>query len=300
MSKNSLVFLSCMLLFISWIQTGSALLCEELISRGWPPPRVDINRLNSDEIQLGRLLFYDPILSRDSSISCASCHSPYNAFAHSDHALSHGIGDSIGFRNAPALQLLAWQNRFMWDGRFGSLQEQILFPITHAGEMGEDTAQLLLKLNREGRYAQAGMKAFGDSLITIQRMQSAIAQFLLTLVPHESRYDSVMRRQQTFSEQEQHGYALFRLHCNSCHTEPLFSDFSFERNGLSPDPVLQDQGRMTVTNMTGDRLRFKVPSLRNLSYSAPYMHDGRFRSLRQVLSHYMQVSGSQDLRASRL
>ncbi|MFM9007589.1 MAG: cytochrome-c peroxidase, partial [Bacteroidota bacterium] len=143
-------------------------------------------------------------------------------------------------------------------------------------------------------------KAFGDSLITIQRMQSAIAQFLLTLVPHESRYDSVMRRQQTFSEQEQHGYALFRLHCNNCHTEPLFSDFSFERNGLSPDPVLQDQGRMTVTNMTGDRLRFKVPSLRNLSYSAPYMHDGRFRSLRQVLSHYMQVSGSQDLRASRL
>ncbi len=270
------------------------------IPQGWPRPLVDFSRMDPDEIQLGRLLFYDPILSRDSSISCASCHSPYNAFAHSDHALSHGIGDSIGFRNAPALQLLAWQNRFMWDGRFSSLKEQVLFPITHSGEMGEDTTHLLLKLNRSGRYAQAGMKAFSDSQLTIQRMQQSITQFLLTLVPHESRYDSVMRRQQTFSEQEQQGYSLFRQHCNSCHTEPLFSDFSFEQNGLTPDSLLQDKGRMSITTKTEDLLRFKVPSLRNLSYSAPYMHDGRFRSLRQVLAHYTQVAGVEGLRGGRL
>lgn len=273
---------------------------SQQIPQGWPRPLADLSRLDPDEIQLGRLLFYDPILSRDSSISCASCHSPYNAFAHSDHALSHGINDSIGFRNAPSLHLLAWQNRFMWDGRFTSLEEQVLFPITHSGEMGEDTTHLLLKLNRSGRYAQAGMKAFNDSLLTIQRMQKSIAQFLLTLVPHESRYDSVMRRQQTFTQQEQQGYALFRRHCNSCHTEPLFSDFSFERNGLRPDSLLQDKGRMSITNTSADLLRFKVPSLRNLSYSAPYMHDGRFRSLRQVLAHYTQLAGVEGLRGGRL
>ena len=157
-----------------------------------------------------------------------------------------------------------------------------------------------VKLNRGGRYTQAVVKAFGDSLLSIERMQNAISQFLLTLIPHESRYDSVMNKEQTFSPQEQRGYALFRRHCNSCHTEPLFSDFSFERNGLDPDPLMRDNGRMSITNSPADRLRFKVPSLRNLSYSPPYMHDGRFRSLRQVLNHYTRVSGSEDLREGRL
>lgn len=272
------------------------------IPPGWPEPLYDFRThpLEPSQVFLGRVLFYDPILSYDSSISCASCHSPYNAFAHSDHALSHGIGDSIGRRNAPALQLLAWQPAFMWDGRFRTLDEQTLFPITHPGEMGEDINRVFLKLNRSPLYRKLTAGAYPDSSLTISRMQEAIRQFLLTLVSSESKYDSVMRKQQVFTSQEQNGYTLFRTHCNSCHAEPLFSDFSFERNGLSPDPKLQDKGRMEITGSADDILRFKVPSLRNLRYSPPYMHDGRFRSLREVIHHYTAVSGVEGLRGGRL
>ena len=145
MKKISLLILmACWLLgALSW-QTPEGL----TLNKSWPPPKVDIigKPLDKNKIQLGRSLFYDPVLSRDSSVSCASCHSPFTAFAHTDHALSHGIGDSIGRRNAPALMNLAWQPIFMWDGAFTDLDKQILFPITHPGEMGEDTNMLRRKL----------------------------------------------------------------------------------------------------------------------------------------------------------
>lgn len=269
---------------------------------GWPEPIYDfrMHPLESGKVYLGRLLFYDPILSLDSSVSCASCHSPYNAFAHTDHALSHGIGDSIGRRNAPALQLLAWQSAFMWDGRFATLDEQTIFPITHTGEMGEELDHVLVKVNRKIDYRKLVAGAYGDSTLTVPRLQESIRQFLLTLVSSESKYDSVMRKEQSFTLQEQKGYSLFRKHCNSCHAEPLFSDFSYEKNGLSPDPKLQDSGRMEITRNTEDLLRFKTPSLRNLRYSAPYMHDGRFRTLREVIAHYTGVAGTEALKGSRL
>lgn len=251
-----------------------------------PVYNFDKNPLTSNKIQLGRALFYDPVLSRDSTISCASCHSPYNAFAHTDHDLSHGIGDEIGLRNAPALFNLAWQNAFMWDGAINHLDVQSLAPISHPKEMGEDLNRVVEKLQNKSIYPALFYQAFGDSLITGEFILKALSQFQLTLVSATAKYDAVKSGAATFSEQESKGYLIFQKNCNACHVEPLFSNYAFANNGLSIDSTLNDAGRWAVTKNDADSLLFKVPSLRNLSYTYPYMHDGRFRKLKEVVSHY--------------
>lgn len=246
----------------------------------------DKNPLNTDNIQLGRALFYDGVLSKDGTISCASCHSPYNAFAHSDHALSHGINDQIGTRNAPALQNLAWQPYFMYDGAVNHLDMQSLFPITHPKEMDETMANVVLKLNQNKAYKKAFYKAYKDSTATGERVLKSLSQFMLTLVSANAKYDSVQLGKAHFTAQEKSGYQLFKKNCATCHTEPLFSSFAFANNGLPVDTFLKDFGRMTITKNKKDSLFFKIPSLRNIQYSAPYMHDGRFKRLQNVLTHY--------------
>ena len=261
----------------------------------FPKPSYDFskNNLTPAKIALGRALFYDPILSQDSSISCASCHSPYNAFAHTDHDLSHGIRDQIGTRNAPALFNLAWQNQFMWDGAINHLDMQALAPISDTTEMGESIANVVQKLQRKALYPPLFYAAFQDSLISGTRVLKALSQFQLSLVSATAKYDQVQAGTADFTDQEKNGYALFQKHCNSCHTEPLFSNYTFANNGLPVDTSLQDMGRWTITQESRDSLLFKIPSLRNLSFTYPYMHDGRFRKLRQVIQHYTQgiVSG---------
>lgn len=258
------------------------------IPKNWPEPNYDFtkNPLSVDKIQLGRALFFDPILSRDNSISCASCHSQYNAFAHVDHALSHGIEDHIGKRNAPALVNLAWNKSFMWDGAINHLDMQSLAPINHPDEMDEKTEHLILKLQQTRRYPSLFFKAFGDSSITGEHTLKAIAQFMLTLVSNNSKYDSVMRKETKFSAQENKGYILFKKNCAGCHQEPLFTNSSFENNGLKMDTQLKDYGRVLITQSPNDSFKFKVPSLRNIEFSYPYMHDGRFKTLSKVLEHY--------------
>jgi cytochrome c peroxidase len=242
--------------------------------------------LDSTKIRLGRILFYDPILSKDNSISCASCHSPYNAFAHTDHSLSHGIFDSIGNRNAPALFNLAWQENFMWDGAINHLDMQALAPIAHPGEMGSNLAEVVSKLKDSPSYVNLFYKAFKDSTITGAKVLKSLSQFQLTLISANAKYDKVQEGKQTFNEQEANGYLLFKRNCNTCHTEPLFSSYQFANNGLPLDTTLKDLGRWQITSRREDSLYFKIPSLRNLSFSYPYMHDGRFNHLREVLDHY--------------
>lgn len=256
----------------------------------FPEPHYDFskNSLNPEIIELGKKLFYDPILSKDSTISCASCHSPFNAFAHTDHDLSHGIRDQIGFRNAPALFNLAWHSNFMWDGAVNHLDMQALAPISSHTEMDENISNICQKLSRSDNYQKLFNKAFGDSSISGERVLKALSQFQLCLVSAESKYDSVIRNQSIFTAQEKKGYALFLEHCNICHTEPLFSNFKFSDNGLPLDTTLNDFGRMKVTQNKADSLKFKIPSLRNLQYSYPYMHDGRFKKLSEVLNHYVK------------
>lgn len=263
----------------------------------FPKPIYDFRKkpLTTAQIELGRTLFYDPILSLDSSTSCASCHSPYNSFAHTDHSLSHGIHDSIGTRNAPALINLAWNSLLMWDGAVNHIEVQPLAPITNASEMGEDMSHVVLKLNRLMRYRKLFYSAYGDSVITGQRTLLALAQFQLSLISCNSKYDSVRTGNAAFTAQEQRGYDLFLRHCNSCHTEPLFTNGLFANNGLSIDTSLNDLGRIRITHDINDSMKFKVPTLRNAEYTYPYMHDGRFLSLYDVIRHYtsgIQSSGT--------
>ena len=253
----------------------------------FPNPTFDFQKtpLDSTKILLGRILFYDPILSKDNSISCASCHSPYNAFAHTDHDLSHGIFDAIGTRNAPALFNLAWQKEFMWDGAINHIDMQALAPISHPGEMGSSINEVVSTLNESNAYKDLFQKAFGEKTITGAKVLKALTQFQLTLVSANAKYDKVKMGKDSFTLQENNGYLLFKKNCNTCHQEPLFSTYQFANNGLPVDTTLNDFGRWQVTGQSKDSLHFKIPSLRNLSYSYPYMHDGRFKTLREVLNH---------------
>lgn len=254
----------------------------------WPKPVYNFtnNSLDKTKIKLGRILFYDPILSKNNTISCANCHSPYNAFTHVDHALSHGIGDSIGIRNSPALMNLAWHKSFMWDGAVNHLDMQALSPISHLDEMGETIENVVLKLQQSNGYKRLFYKAYGDSLATGERVLKSISQFMLTLVSSNSKYDSVINMKASFSIQEKKGYTIFLKNCSSCHTEPLFTNLNFENNGLSLDKDLKDYGRIKVTQSAKDSLKFKVPTLRNIEFTYPYMHDGRFKTIGEVLNHY--------------
>lgn len=254
----------------------------------WPKPvyHFEKNRLTKEKILLGRVLFYDPILSNDSSISCNSCHSPFSAFTHVDHALSHGIHDSIGTRNSPALMNLAWQKSFMWDGAINNLDMQSLAPISHPAEMASNINDVIKKLNRSKLYKKLFLTAFEDSIATSQHTLKAIAQFMLTIISCNSKYDRVMHNEDKFSLQEENGYTIFKKNCASCHTEPLFTNGEFENNGIGIDPSLNDVGRRKITQKAEDELKFKVPTLRNIEFSYPYMHDGRFKKLLDVLNHY--------------
>jgi len=255
---------------------------------GWPQPVYvfKTNPLRKESIYLGRILFHDPILSRDYTISCASCHLPQTAFTHVDHSLSHGIEGRIGMRNSPALMNLAWSRYFMWDGAVNHLEVQPLAPISNHDEMDDNLAHVVEKLNQSKPYRSLFKAAYGDSLVTGQRTLKAISQFMLSLVSCTSKYDQVKAGKASFSPLEAQGYLLFKRSCSSCHTEPLFTNGGFENNGLALDTNLKDLGRMKITHRSSDSLKFKVPSLRNIEVSYPYMHDGRFRNLAMVLFHY--------------
>ncbi len=258
------------------------------IPKGWPQPHYDFakNPLTEEGFQLGRTLFYDPILSRDNTISCSSCHLQATGFTHVDHDLSHGIEGKIGTRNAMALINVAWSKDFMWDGGVNHLDVQPIAPITSAVEMDETMANVVSKLQKSNRYPALFEKAFGTNIITGQLLLKALSQFELQLVSANAKYDKVARGEVSFNESEQKGYVLFKRHCASCHQEPLFTSDKFENNGLSIDTTLNDLGRMKITQNTKDAYRFKVPTLRNVQFTFPYMHDGRFKTLTEVIKHY--------------
>lgn len=260
--------------------------------QNWPKPNYDFSRnpLTKQGIELGRKLFYDPALSRNDMVSCSSCHLSFTAFTHVDHALSHGIEDRIGTRNSPALMNLAWSKHFMWDGAIDHLDFQALAPIAHPAEMDHTIEKVVQKIQSKTAYKALFFNAFGDSTATGERLLKAMSQFELTLISANSKYDRMILGQETFTEQEQNGYRLFQKNCASCHTEPLFTNSGFERNGLPVDTTLNDYGRMKITKLPSDSLKFKVPTLRNIEFSYPYMHDGRFKKLREVINHYTQTT----------
>lgn len=251
-----------------------------------PVYRFADNEMTEARFVLGRKLFYEPRLSRNNTISCGSCHIQSSAFTQHGHDVSHGIDDRLGTRNSPPIMNLAWMPTFFWDGGVFDLDLQPIVPITNHVEMDETVENVLQKLRTHPEYPGLYRKAFGDTTINTVRTMKAMSQFMLMCVSANSKYDSVqLNKGASFTPTEATGYALFKSKCAGCHAEPLFSDFSFRNNGIAIG-LNNDYGRYLVTLNEQDRYRFKVPSLRNVEFTGPYMHDGRFITLDAVLEHY--------------
>ena len=256
---------------------------------GFPPPEsitFQNNPITLQGIELGRKLFYDGRLSKDGNFPCSSCHQQFSGFATYDHSLSHGFNNQFTTRNAPGLFNLAWQKSFHWDGGINHLEVQPLAPITAPNEMGITLDSALMILKADSAYYRMFNNAFGNPSITSQRMLKALAQFTGSLITSNSKYDRVMNGLDTFSNFEKKGYVHFKNNCASCHKEPLFTDNSFRNNGM-PLNRFNDIGRQRITGLSSDSLKFKVPSLRNIQLTFPYMHDGSIFSVPQVIDHYI-------------
>jgi len=270
-----------------------------IVPKGWAKPAYNFkeNPLTKEGFELGKKLFYDERLSKDSTTSCASCHQQFAAFSTYEHNLSHGIGNFLTTRNAPALQNLAWQKDFMADGSIHHLDSQPFFPFTNKNEMAMSMDNIVEKLQIDRQYKSMFKIAFGSDSINQKNITKALSQFMLMLVSINSKYDKVMRGEAQFILPEQLGYDIFKMKCASCHSEPMFTDYSYRNVGMPMDATLQDVGRMKVTANKKDSLKFRVPSLRNIVLTFPYGHDGRFATLYNVFEHYkknMIVSSTTD------
>ncbi len=272
----------------------------------FPDPVYDVSRnpMTEEGIELGRFLFYDGILSRTNQIGCGTCHQQEAAFTHHGHELSHGVDDLLGTRNSPSIQNLAWNPSFFWDGGVHDLDMVPFNPIQNPVEMDETVLNVINKLKntplasakKPVDYPEMFKKAFGSEEINSERMMKALSQFMLTMVSADSKYDDYVKgNSAALTDQQKEGLTVFKGKCSSCHSGELFTDYSFRNNGLVPLGN-NDQGRFAVTGIDSDMYKFKVPSLRNVGLTAPYMHDGRYHSLVEVLDHYAEsVHSSQTL-----
>ena len=246
----------------------------------------DDNPLTFEGVALGKKLFFDPILSSDNSISCASCHIQNNSFSDPSQ-FSIGITGESGFRNASSLVNLGWSSSFNWDGSAVNLREQVFEPVVNPIEMANNWDQVEYDLNFNSVYRDLFKQAFNIDYIDSVHVAKAIAQFERTLVSANSRYDKWLRGEVMFTNEELDGYNIFnteRGDCFHCHSGKNFMDDSFHNNGL--DENFTDFGLYKVTGNEDDKGLFKTPTLRNIEYSSPYMHDGRFSTIDEVIEHY--------------
>ncbi len=266
-------------------------------------PQMDIpedNPFTEEGISLGRFLFYEKRLSLDNSIACASCHSPETAFSDSAK-FSKGVGNLVGTRQSMALINLGWQTSYFWDGRAKTLEEQILGPVPNPVEMHLEWSEAVARLTGDITYRNKFYQTFGTTTITKELVAKAIAQFLRTMISGNSKFDVMLKfsngqaltgaeqsKLSTVSPDEWAGYDLFKslngADCFHCHNGPLMQVQKFSNNGL--DAMFTDLGRGAITNNPNDNGLFKTPTLRNIALSAPYMHDGRFKTLDEVILHY--------------
>ncbi|NND77844.1 MAG: cytochrome-c peroxidase [Flavobacteriales bacterium] len=247
----------------------------------------DDNQVSNEGATLGRVLFYDKRLSRNNEIACASCHVQAEGF--SDHRTkSVGIFDQETSRNSMGFQNLRFNNRMFWDHRVNGLENQVLLPIESPIEMDLPLPELISKLSQTEFYAPLFEDAFGDQEITSERVSAAISQFIRSITSFNSKYDiGIANGFSDFTELENEGKDLFfsgDLKCNQCHSTQNFYSTQAMNNGL--DLEYEDQGQFLATGLESDKGEFRVPSLRNVEYTAPYMHDGRFETLDDVLEHY--------------
>lgn len=274
--------------------TAYTLVVPEILELLLPPHIPEDNKLTEEGISLGRKLFYDPILSGDGTQACADCHLAENSFT-DPRQFSVGIDGSIGTRNAMPLFNLAWNlnEKFFWDGRSLTLEDQALDPVTNPIEMNNTWPNAVASLQADPQYPSLFQDAFGTSTINENLVTKALAQFERTLVSANSRFDKFSNGTGTLTPSEQNGLAIFMdeergdcFHCHGNPNSPLWTDNDFHNNGL--DASFSDIGLGEFTGDPSDNGKFKSPSLRNLAFSAPYMHDGRFETLDEVINHYSE------------
>jgi cytochrome c peroxidase len=267
----------------------------------FPVPRLpEDNQLTEQKVLLGRMLFHETMLSKDGSQACASCHLQADGFSDSNR-FSVGVEGLRGNRQAMPVFNMAWHtNEFFWDGRATLLRDQALMPIQDPLEMNETLENVITKLSGSKMYRDQFVRAYDDEEITEEKMGLALEQFMLSIVSNQSKYDRYLAGEVALSDSEERGRVLFEMEynpffpefsgadCTHCHGGKNFENDQYMNNGLDTDAAFTDLGRENVTQSASDRAKFKVPSLRNVGITAPYMHDGRFQTLEQVVNHYNQ------------
>lgn len=277
----------------------------------FPTPNIPTdNLLTREGVQLGRMLFYEKKMSKDATQACASCHNQQNAFS-DPRRFSVGINNVAGTRHSMAIFNMAWNtNEFFWDGRAHLLRDQALLPIQDPTEMDETLVSVTAKLQASTMYSVQFKKAFGTSTITPLLISKALEQFMNSIVSNQSKYDKFLAGTATLTPVEERGRFLFFTEynpyfpdasgadCAHCHGGDNFENDKYMNNGLDIDANFTDMGRQNVSGNVNDKAKFKVPSLRNVEITAPYMHDGRFNTLENVINHYNLVKNSTTLDAS--
>ncbi len=274
------------------------------------PELPDDNALTTEGVKLGRMLFYEKKLSADNSISCGTCHQQENAFS-DINTFSTGVAGLAGHRQSMGVFNMAWNtNGFFWDGRANLLRHQALMPIQDPVEMNESLENVIAKLQATSTYPQLFKNAFGSDGITVDRLALALEQFMLSIVSYHSKYDDYLAGAAALTDAEERGRFLFFTEynpafpdatgadCQHCHGGANFENDNYMNNGLDVDADFLDLGRENATQNPAHRARFKVPSLRNIALTAPYMHDGRFNTLEEVVDHYNLVKESSTLDGS--
>jgi cytochrome c peroxidase len=252
------------------------------------------NPLIEERVSLGEKLFQEPAFSKDNSISCLACHDPEKGFS-DPRRFSIGIHGDPSTRNSMTLWNLAWKKDFFWDGRATSLRQQVLLPVQDHDEMDESLERVAKKLSSNPSYPPLFNKAFGSTKIDADRISLALEQFVLSLTSYRSKFDLAMAGLTQLTPEEQRGFELFMTEfeprmeqrgadCFHCHGGALFTDSQFHNNGL--DVSSSDPGRAKITGRDSDQGKFSTPTLRNVALTAPYMHDGRFKTLEEVIDHY--------------
>lgn len=262
------------------------------------PDLPEDNPLTEQGVQLGRMLFYETKLSKDDSQSCASCHKQKDGFS-DKRKFSIGVEKLEGKRQAMSIFNLAWHsNEFFWDGRAHLLRDQALMPIEDPLEMNESLDNVIVKLSKSNQYKNQFIRAFGSETITAEKISLALEQFMLSIVSYNSKFDQYLNGTYKLTESEERGRRLFETEfnpffpdqsgadCAHCHSGFNFENDLYMNNGLDTDLDFVDFGREDATGRERDRATFKVPSLRNIEVTPPYMHDGRFETLEEVIDHY--------------
>ncbi len=261
-------------------------------------PVSSFNPVTVEGVDLGRHLFYDPILSSDNTMSCSSCHNQAAAFSDSPNVFSQGRYGTKMKRNTMPLFNLAWYPAFFWDGRAKSIEEQIFHPVREYNEMNIDWKTATERLEKNKFYKTKFKQAFGTKKIDSVQVAHSIAQFLRTMISYQSKYDQVIKGNTLFTKDEYEGFNLINdqtkgdcIHCHSTDGDALGTTLAFSNNGLdavtNPDDY-KDKGRGAITGKITDNGKFIVPSLRNVAFTAPYMHDGRFKTLEEVINFYSE------------